>query len=76
MTYTSCKDPFINNRHTGASYTVFLKVTVSVLAGLFKTTESTIRRWIRLGKLNPESLLDIIEKYNNRFLLDARRSAK
>lgn len=57
----------------GRKSTVFLKITVPCLASLFGACEETIRRWIRSDKINPTSLIDIIEKYNNRSLLDKRR---
>jgi hypothetical protein len=49
------------------------KITIDDLTSLFKVAEPTVRRWIRLGRLDPSNLLDIIDKYNNRHLLDHRR---
>jgi hypothetical protein len=60
-------------RWTGGSRRVFVEVTTRELAQLLEVTEETIRRYIRSGRLDPYSLADIIDKYNNRHLLDKRR---
>ena len=51
---------------------VYKKVRLSDLVLLFKRKPSTIQRWIRLGLLDPSSLTDIVEKYNNPQSLDKR----
>ena len=52
---------------------IFLKITKQILADLFSVNKQTIQRWIRESKLNPYSMQDIIEKYNNKHLLDNRK---
>lgn len=47
--------------------------TTNDLALLFKRRPSTIRRWILEDKLNPSSLKDIVDKYNDKYLLDYSR---
>jgi len=51
---------------------VWLKLKTRDLAKLFNVSNETICRWARLGKLDPHSLLDIIDKYNNINMLDKR----
>ena len=51
-----------------------LKVTRSTLANLFGVSKYTIKRWVRAGLLNPRDLLDIIDKYLNRWKIDKRMS--
>lgn len=51
-----------------------LKVRTGELARLFKVSKFTLRRWIRDKKLNPDSILDIIDKYLNRWKIDKRMS--
>lgn len=54
---------------------IHCKITYSKLAELFGVQESTIRRWRSQSRLDTTSLVDIVHKYNNRYLLDKRRSA-
>ena len=60
----------------GSKEHTHLEITYSVLANLYKVSIITVRRWVSRGKLDPSDLLDIIEKYNNRELLDKRRKQK
>jgi hypothetical protein len=53
---------------------IFLKVRTSTLCELFNCSPDTLRRWIRERRLDPSSLIDIVEKYNNPHMLDHRRS--
>ena len=55
-----------------AGYKCYKKITVIDLAELFNVSKETIRRWIKLKRLDPTSISDIIEKLNNRALLDYR----
>ena len=64
---------FDKRRYTGGSTKVFLKVTTKELAELFEVTRRTIRRWVRLNRLDPTSLTDIVEKYNDPRALDKRK---
>lgn len=57
----------------GGQPTVHLKITTPLLSRLFKCSERTIWRWIKLNRLDPSNLLDIIDKYNNPQHLDYRR---
>ena len=43
------------------------------LAELFNVKPCTISKWIELKKINPFDIKDIIDKYNNRSLLDKRK---
>ncbi len=52
-----------------------IKLKRSHLVKLFGVSKFTIDRWIRLKLLNPYSLEDIVDKYNNRYKLDKRRNA-
>ena len=68
------KGDIIKNRWTGGgSETTHLKITYSVLADLFDVKVDTVRKWVYYDKIDPSNLLDIIEKFNNRHLLDRRR---
>jgi len=58
--------------YTGRPEKVYTKVTVSEIAHLFGVSKYTVKHWIWTGRLNPTSLIDIINKYNNRYLLDRR----
>ena len=51
---------------------IHLKVTTTVLSKLFNKQPSTIRRWIREGRIDPTSIEDIIDKFNNPSKLDYR----
>lgn len=55
---------------------ILLKVRYAHLARLFNCSNWTVKRWVRLKLLDPTSLLDIIDKYNNRWKLDGRRKRK
>lgn len=61
------------NWRGGRGQTVHLKITYTILANLFGVEINTVRHWVSKNKLDPSNLLDIIEKYNNRSLLDKRR---
>jgi len=56
----------------GSKEKIWLRVRTSTLAKLFNVNKRTILRWIRLGLINPKDMLDIVNKYNNRHLLDRR----
>ena len=58
----------------GRGETTHAKITYSTLADLFGVRVNTVRMWVYKGKLDPSNLLDIIEKYNNRYMLDGRIS--
>lgn len=63
-------------RKAGRSYgaeEILVKIRYSTLARLFNCRKSTVMRWKKQGKLDPYSLEDIIDKYNNREKLDYRR---
>lgn len=62
-----------NRRKHGSKYKVYMKITVQSLSLLFGVSQRTISRWIQKGKLNPRSLKDIIDKYNDRSKLDYRK---
>jgi predicted site-specific integrase-resolvase len=51
---------------------IYNKVRTSDLCRLFNCSTQTLMRWIRQGRLDPTKLEDIIEKYNNRGMLDRR----
>ena len=55
---------------------VWMRVRTSHLCDLFDCTPRTIRRWVKLGKIDPTDLEGIISAYNNRALLDKRRIKK
>ena len=59
-----------------AAEKIFIKVRTSDLCNLFNCSKETIRRWRVQGKLNPHSLEDVIEKYNDPSGLDKRRTRK
>ena len=62
------------NRYRGGSKkTVLAEITYDMLATLFGVSTHTMRKYISNKKINPYSLQDIIEKYNNRELLDRRK---
>ena len=52
---------------------VHLKITYSILAEVYGVSISAVKRWVYERLLDTSNLLDIIEKYNNRHLLDKRR---
>jgi hypothetical protein len=51
---------------------IFAQIRTSDLTELFQCSKRTLWRWVRLGRLDPSSLTDIIEKYNNPWMLDKR----
>jgi hypothetical protein len=55
--------------------TVYCKITLQTLAELFQVSYRTIHRWIKQERLDPYSLEDIINKFNNPHYLDKRRTA-
>lgn len=62
-------------RFKGSKPKVYQTITVPKLSILFKVSERTIKRWIQQKRLDPTDIMDIISKYNNRYLLDHRRNA-
>ena len=57
----------------GSQPTVLYEITYAKLAVLFNVSVHTIKKWKYNNLLNPYSLEDIIDKYNNRYKLDRRR---
>ena len=55
---------------------IYIKIQTSELCELYKCTPDTLRRWVRLGRLDPTSLVDIVDKYNNRWKIDGRMKRK
>ena len=55
---------------------ILAKVRTSDLADLFGVSKRTIARWRSLGKLDTSSIVDIIDKYNNKAQLDGRTLRK
>lgn len=52
---------------------IFLKIRTSTLCNLYKCSPDTLRRWVREDRFNPTDLLDIIDKYQNKWKLDRRK---
>lgn len=62
-----------NNKKGKKGSRVHLKVTKQELATLFGVSVFTLDRWARLDLINLKDIKDIIDKFNNRHLLDRRR---
>ena len=52
---------------------IFTRIQTSDLCNLYGCTPATLRRWIKRNKLDPGDLLDIIDKYLNKWKLDRRK---
>jgi hypothetical protein len=72
--YVSLQDVYKGDTNMAKGERIFLKLRTSDLCRLFYCSPDTLRRWIRLGRIDPRSIEDIIEKYNNPNVLDKRRS--
>lgn len=54
---------------------IFCAITYTDLEKLFNANRRTIQRWIQRGTLDPTDILDIIDKYNNKWKLDRRKNS-